>query len=96
MCRFSCRNQFLAMAFVQLTYRESLRNIEACLRSRSELLYSLGFRGEVARSTLAETNKTRDWRICADLAQGLIVKIRLLYANEKLGLELKETVYAFD
>ena len=94
--RFSCRNQFLAMAFAQLTYRESLRDIEACLRSRSELLYSLGFRGEVARSTLAEANETRDWRIYADLAQKLIVKARRLYANEELGLELKETVYAFD
>ena len=94
--RFSCRNQFLAMAFAQLTYRESLRDIEACLRSRSELLYSLGFRGEVARSTLAEANETRDWRIYADLAQKLIVKARRLYANEQLGLELGETVYAFD
>ena len=96
MRRFSCRNQFLAMAFAQLTYRESLRDIEACLRSRSELLYSLGFRGEVARSTLAEANETRDWRIYADLAQKLIVKARRLYANEQLGLELGETVYAFD
>ena len=94
--RFSCRNQFLAMAFAQLTYRESLRDIEACLRSRSELLYSLGFRREVARSTLAEANETRDWRIYADLAQKLIVKARRLYANEELGLELEETVYAFD
>ena len=63
MRRFSCRNQFLAMAFAQLTYRESLRDIEACLRSRSELLYSLGFRREVARSTLAEANETRPWPI---------------------------------
>ena len=94
--RFSCWDQFLAMSFAQLTYRESLRDIEACLRSRSELLYHLGFRGVVARSTLAEANETRDWRIYADLAQKLIVKARRLYANEQLGLELEETVYAFD
>ncbi len=94
--RFSCWDQFLAMSFAQLTYRESLRDIEACLRSRSELLYHLGFRGVVARSTLAEANETRDWRIYADLAQKLIVKARRLYANEELGLELEETVYAFD
>ena len=94
--RFSCWEQFLAMSFAQLTYRESLRDIEACLRCRSELLNRLGFRGGVARSTLAEANETRDWRIYADLAQKLIVKARRLYANEELGLELEETVYAFD
>ncbi len=94
--RFSCWEQFLAMSFAQLTYRESLRDIEACLRSRSERLYHLGFRGGVARSTLAEANEARDWRIYADLAQKLIGKARGLYASEELGLELEETVYAFD
>ncbi len=94
--RLSCRDQFLAMAFAQLTYRESLRDIEACLRCRSNLLDHLGFRGAVARSTLAEANERRDWRIYADLAQKLIVKARRLYADEELGLELEETVYAFD
>ena len=93
---FSCRNQFLAMAFAQLTYRESLRDIEACLRSRSQLLDHLGFQGAVARSTLADANETRDWRIYADLAQKLIVKARRLYADEELGVQLRETVYAFD
>ncbi len=94
--RFSCRNQFLAMAFAQLAYRESLRDIEACLNSRPEALYHLGFRGGVARSTLAEANETRDWRIYADLARKLIGKARPLYADEDLGLDLEATVYAFD
>ena len=94
--RFSCRDQFLAMAFAQMTYRESLRDIEACLRSRRELLYHLGFRGVVARSTLAEANERRDWRIYADLAQKLILKARRLYAEEELGVELAQTIYAFD
>ena len=94
--KFSCRNQFLAMAFGQLTYRHSLRDIEACLRSRREQLYHMGFRSRVARSTLAEANEQRDWRIYADLAQRLIRKARRLYSDEDLGLQLKDTVYAFD
>jgi len=94
--RFSCRDQFLAMAFAQLTYRESLRDIEACLASRADQLYQLGFRSRVSRSTLAEANEQRDWRIYADLAQILIRRARKLYAQEDLGLQLQETVYAFD
>ena len=94
--RFSCWDQFLAMSFAQLTYRESLRDIEACLRSRSELLYHLGSGAWWRAAPWPEANETRDWRIYADLAQKLIVKDRRLYANEQLGLELEETVYAFD
>ncbi len=94
--KFSCWDQFLAMAFGQLTYRGSLRDIEACLRSRQPQQYHMGFRSQVARSTLAEANEGRDWRIYADLAQDLIRKARRLYAGEDLGLELEETVYAFD
>ena len=93
---FSCWDQFLAMAFAQLTFRESLTDIEICLRSRSDALYHLGFRSSVAHSTLADANSTRDWRIYADLAQGLIRRARKLYAQESLGLELDETVYALD
>jgi len=94
--RFACWDQFLCMAFAQLTYRESLRDIEACLRSRPNLLYHLGIRGHVARSTLADANEQRDWRIYADLAQWLVVRARRLYAQEDLGLELDETLYALD
>ena len=94
--RFSCWDQFLAMSFAQLTFRESLRDIEACLRSRADQLYHLGFHSHVARSTLAEANEKRDWRIYADLAQILIRKARSLYAQEELPVELTETVYAFD
>ena len=93
---FSCWDQFLAMAFAQITFRESLTDIEICLRSRSDALYHLGFRSSVAHSTLADANSTRDWRIYADLAQGLIRRARKLYAQESLGLELDETVYALD
>jgi Transposase DDE domain/Domain of unknown function (DUF4372) len=93
---FSCSDQFLAMAFAQMTYRESLRDIEACLQARPSLLYHMGFRGRVVRSTLADANETRDWRIYADLAHGLIKRGRRLYAGEDLGLELDQTVYAFD
>jgi hypothetical protein len=93
---FSCWDQFLCMAFAQLTYRESLRDIEACLRSRPHLLYHLGIRGQVARSTLADANEQRDGRIYADLAQKLIRRARPLYAHENFGLELDETVYALD
>lgn len=93
---FSCRDQFLAMCFAQLTFRESLRDIQACLDSRSDQLYHLGFRSRVARSTLAEANEKRDWRIYADLAHQLIRRARALYRNEPLGVKLDETVYAFD
>ena len=94
--RFSCWDQFLAMSFAQLTYRESLRDIEACLQSRGPQLYHMGFRGRVARSTLAKANERRDWRIYADLAQILIPKARRLYAQEELAVTLTETIYAFD
>jgi hypothetical protein len=93
---FSCRDQFLAMAFAQLTYRDSLRDIEACLGAVPERLYHLGIRGTISRSTLADANEKRDWRIYADFAQGLIHEARRLYAGESLGLELEQTVYALD
>ena len=93
---FSCMDQYLCMAFAQLTYRESLRDIEACLRSRKEKLYHLGIRGRVSRSTLAEANEKRDWRIYADFCQIMISQARSLYADEDFGIELKETAYALD
>src|SRR5665213_686373 len=93
---FSCRDQFLYMSFAQLTFRESLRDIEACLRSVPEKLYHLGFRGNIARSTLADANETRDWRIYADFAQALIGIARPMYASEPLGIDLDATVYALD
>jgi Domain of unknown function (DUF4372)/Transposase DDE domain len=93
---FSCVNQFLCMAFAQLAHRESLRDIEACLRSQSSKLYHLGLRGRVSRSTLAEANEQRDWRIYAELAQGLINTARPLYAHEPLAVDLDNTVYALD
>jgi Transposase DDE domain. len=93
---FTCWDQFLCMSFAQLTYRESLRDIEACLRSRPNLLYHLGIRGKVARSTLADANEERDWHIYADLAQWFIARARKLYAQEDLGLELDDTLYALD
>jgi hypothetical protein len=93
---FSCWDQFLCMAFAQLTFRESLRDIEACLRSISGRLYHCGFRGRVSRSTIADANEHRDWRIYADFARVLIDRARLLYRDEDLGLELDETIYAFD
>src|SRR5713226_5392252 len=93
---FSCWDQFLAMAFAQITFRESLADIEICLRSRGEQLYHLGFRSSVAHSTLADANSTRDWRIYAELAQGLIRRARKLYAQESLEIELEQTVYALD
>jgi len=93
---FSCFNQYLCMAFAQLTYRESLRDIEACLRSRREKLYHLGIRGRISRSTLAEANEKRDWRMYADFCQILISQARSLYADEDFGVELKETAYALD
>jgi Domain of unknown function (DUF4372)/Transposase DDE domain len=93
---FSCLDQFYAMAFAQLTFRESLRDIEACLATQAHRLYHLGFRSPVARNTLANANAVRPWQIYADLAQHLIGIARPLYANEPIGLDLKETVYAFD
>ena len=93
---FSCWDQFLCMAFAQLTYRESLRDIEACLRAQQTKLYHLGIRGEVSRNTLAHANSVRDWRIYADFAQVLITRARALYVNENFGIELAQTVYALD
>ena len=94
--RFSCWDQYLCMAFAQLTYRESLRDIEACLRALQPKLYHVGIRARVARSTLADANETRDWRIYADFAQGLIRTARDLYVDEKLAVDLTNTVYALD
>ncbi len=96
MKRFSCQDQYRSMAFAQLTYRESLRDIEACLKAQSSKLYHMGIRSAVARSTLAEANEKRDWRIYADFAQSLIQTARRLYADEDLGLDLNNTVYALD
>jgi len=93
---FTCLDQFLCMAFAQLTYRESLRDIEACLRVAKPKLYHMGIRSNVSRNTLAHANENRDWRIYADFAQVLIKIARELYANEDFGLELKQAVYAFD
>jgi len=93
---FSCWDQFLCMAFAQLTYRESLRDIEACLRAQHTKLYHLGIRGQVSRNTLAHANSVRDWRIYADFAQVLITRARALYANDSFGVELAQTVYALD
>src|SRR5437879_827330 len=93
---FSCLDQFLCMAFAQLTYRESLRDIEACLRAQQSKLYHLGIRAAVARNTLANANAVRDWRIYADFAQSLIGIARPLYAQESFGVDLQETVYALD
>jgi hypothetical protein len=92
----SCRDQFLCMAFAQLTYRESLRDIETCLRAIQPKLYHAGFRGVIARSTLAVANERRDWRIYADFAQVLITHARRLYAADGFGIELEQTVYALD
>jgi hypothetical protein len=93
---FSCLDQFLCMAFAQLTFRESLRDIEVCLRAQSSKLYHLGIRSAVARNTLANANAVRDWRIYADFAQSLIGIARPLYAQESFGVDLQETVYALD
>jgi hypothetical protein len=94
--QFTCFDQYLCMAFAQLTYRESLRDIEACLRSQSTKLYHMGFRSTVARNTLSNANAVRDWRIYADFGQSLISIARNLYINEPLGLDLSETVYTLD
>ena len=93
---FTCYDQLLCMAFAQLTYRESLRDIECCLRALHEKLYHMGIRGKVSRSTLADANESRDWRIYSDFAQILIHEARSLYVDDDFGLELKETVYALD
>jgi hypothetical protein len=93
---FGCRDQFLCLAFAQLTFRESLRDIETCLRAMGRKLYRAGFRGKVSRSTLADANRAHDWRIYADFAQVLIVRARRLYAGESLSVELEETIYALD
>jgi len=96
MKKFSCLDQFLAMAFAQFTYRESLRDIEACLRAQKTKLYHMGIRGKISKSTLADANEKRNWRIFADFAQVLIHIARPLYADEDFGVDLKETVYALD
>src|SRR5256884_2365423 len=93
---FSCWDQYLAMAFAQLTYRESLRDIEACLGSMQSKLYHVGFRGKVAKSTLADANEAHDWRIFADFAQYLIGVARSLHAEEAVGVELDNSFYALD
>ena len=93
---FSCWDQFLCMAFAQLTYRESLRDIEACLRSCPDKLYHMGIRGRVSRSTLADANERHDWRIFADFAQILIARARQLYAREPFGEDLQHSAYALD
>jgi hypothetical protein len=93
---FSCLDQFFCLAFAQLTYRESLRDIETCLRAMQPKLYHLGIRGRVARSTLADANETRDWRIYGDFAQILIQRARALYCDEPFAVELAQTAYAFD
>src|SRR5579864_7548928 len=93
---FSCLDQFFCLAFAQLTYRESLRDIEACLRTQQPKLYHMGWRGQVRRNTLAHANEHRSWRIYADFAQILIATARALYRNEPFGVELSETVYALD
>jgi hypothetical protein len=93
---FSCWDQYLAMVFAQLTYRESLRDIEACLGAMLPKLYHMGFRGKVARSTLADANDSHDWRIYADFAQVLIATARPLYAAEPMGVDLEQSLYALD
>ena len=94
--RFSCLDQFLCMAFAQLTYRESLRDIEICLRAMGSKLYHAGIRGNVSRSTIADANESRDWRIYADFAAVLIAQARPLYARDDFGVALEQTAYAFD
>src|SRR6202045_160183 len=92
----NCGEQYRVMGFAQLTYRESLRDIETCLSVQASKLYHMGLREPIRRSTLADANKSRDWRIYADLAQRLIAQARKLYATEDLGLDLTNTVYALD
>ncbi len=94
--KFSCWEHFLCMAFAQLTYRESLRDIVSCLSAQQSKLYHLGFRGTIRRSTLSDANNRRDWRIYADLAGVLIKTARELYHNEALGIEIENAIYALD
>lgn len=94
--KFSHFDQFLCMAFAQLTYRESLRDIETCLRAHQSKLYHLGIRGNIAKSTLADANEQRDCRIYADFAMSLIQTARALYASDSFAMELEQTVYALD
>ena len=93
---FTCRDQFMCMAFAQLTFRESLRDIETCLRSMQPKLYHAGFRGRISRSTLGDANRSRDWRIYFDFAQVLIARARRLYTHERFGVELDQAAYALD
>ncbi len=93
---FGVRQQLICMVFAQLTWREGLRDIEACLNAKPDALYHLGFREPVAKSTLADANEGRDWRLWQALAMGLINKARRLYAGEELGVDLENTVYALD
>ncbi|MFT5387133.1 MAG: hypothetical protein ACI9E5_000257 [Candidatus Omnitrophota bacterium] len=93
---FSCLDQFLCMAFAQLTYRSSLRDIETCLRAMSYKLYHMGIRSQISRNTLSNANNIRDWRIYADFSQILIHTARGLYVNEDFGVDLKNTIYALD
>jgi len=93
---FTCLDQYLCMAFAQLTYRESLRDIEACLHAQQQKLYHMGIRGTVAKSNLADANEQRSWRIYADLAHSLIITARSLYSDEPFGIDLEQTVYALD
>ena len=93
---FTCFDQFMCMAFAQLTYRESLRDIECCLRAMREKLYHMGIRGKISRSTIAYANENRDWRIYCDFAQVLIDQARQLCVGDDFGLQLQETVYALD
>jgi len=94
--RFTCLDQFFCLAFAQLTYRESLRDIVSCLRTMKSRLYHMGIRGRISRNNLANANEARDWRIYADFAQVLIAEARRLYRDEDIGLDLKNTIYAFD
>ena len=93
---FSCWDQFLCMAFAQLTFRESLRDIQACLRASQHKLYHMGFRGKVSRNTLAHANQVRDWRIYADFAHVLINRARSLYIDDPFGVQLKQATYVLD
>jgi len=93
---FTCRDQFLCMAFAQLTYRESLRDIEACLRTKSKKLYHIGIRGKIARSNIARANNRRDWRIYQDFAMVLIQQARVLYSHDTFSVRLKRAAYALD
>src|SRR5215469_18351324 len=94
--KFSCLDQYLCMAFAQLTYRESLRDIEVCLRAQANKLYHMDIKTAISRSTLADANEVRDWRIYADFAGSLIGIARRLYTEESFGVDLKETVYTLD